>query len=152
MKLNCSFSSARRHGSARGAWGLILLMALGGCAPGKPEVTVEKTAATAAGRMTGSALTSSTVGGVGGAAGAGAAAATGAAAPFAVSITATTVWISTVWPSSTLISASTPAAGDGISASTLSVEISRTASSRFTSSPTCLSQRDTVPSTIDSPI
>ena len=50
MKLNCSFSSARRHGSARGAWGLILLMALGGCAPGKPEVAVEKTAATAAGR------------------------------------------------------------------------------------------------------
>ena len=83
-------------------------------------------------------------------------AATGAAAvsvaPFSVSIRATTVWTVTVFPSPTMISARTPADGDGISASTLSVEISKIGSSRFTSSPTFLSQRETVPSAIDSPI
>ena len=52
----------------------------------------------------------------------------------------------------TLISASTPAAGDGISASTLSVEISNSGSSRSTASPTFLIQRTIVPSAIDSPI
>src|SRR5690606_39043459 len=43
----------------------------------------------------------------------------------APSITATTVWTGTVSPSVTRISLMTPAAGDGISASTLSVEISK---------------------------
>ena len=47
----CSFSSARRHGRDRTVWGLILMMALGACAPGQPEVAVEKTAATSAGRQ-----------------------------------------------------------------------------------------------------
>jgi hypothetical protein len=47
---------------------------------------------------------------------------------------------------------STPAAGDGISASTLSVEISNSGSSRCTRSPTFFIQRVTVPSAIDSPI
>ena len=46
----------------------------------------------------------------------------------------------------------TPAEGDGISASTLSVEISSMGSSRATDSPTCLSHFETVPSAIDSPI
>ena len=50
------------------------------------------------------------------------------------------------------ISDSTPAAGDGISASTLSVEISKSGSSRSTLSPTFLIQRTMVPSAIDSPI
>jgi len=45
-------------------------------------------------------------------------------------MTATTVLIVTVAPSGTLISDSTPATGDGISASTLSVEISKIGSSR----------------------
>ena len=45
-----------------------------------------------------------------------------------------------------------PAAGDGISASTLSVEISNNGSSRSTVSPTFLIQRPIVPSAIDSPI
>src|SRR5690606_39095664 len=45
-----------------------------------------------------------------------------------------------------------PALGAGISASTLSVEISKIGSSRFTSSPTFLSQRERVPSAMDSPI
>ena len=58
----------------------------------------------------------------------------------------------TVSPSLTLISVSTPAAGDGISASTLSVEISNSGSSRSTASPTFLIQRTIVPSAIDSPI
>ena len=74
------------------------------------------------------------------------------AAVTSVSITAITVCTSTVSPSGTLISASTPPAGAGISASTLSVEISRIASSRLTSSPTCFSHFETVPSAIDSPI
>ncbi len=59
---------------------------------------------------------------------------------------------STVWPSFTTISASTPAAGEGISASTLSVEISMIGSSRSTRSPTFFRQTETVPSAIDSPI
>jgi hypothetical protein len=69
-----------------------------------------------------------------------------------VSSRATTVCTGTVCPSVTMISARIPADGDGISASTLSVEISKIGSSRFTSSPTCLSHRESVPSAIDSPI
>src|SRR6185312_17190884 len=59
-----------------------------------------------------------------------------AGTPAAVSKRATIVWIATVCPSCTRISASVPAAGDGISASTLSVEISKMGSSRLTASPT----------------
>src|SRR5579863_1998559 len=73
------------------------------------------------------------------------------AAP-AASITATTVWIGTVWPSFTLISFSTPAAGAGISASTLSVEISKSGSSRSTLSPGFFNHLVMVPSKILSPI
>src|SRR5438876_2613416 len=76
----------------------------------------------------------------------------GAAAPFSVSSIATSVWTGTVCPSCTLISANTPAAGAGISASTLSVEISNSGSSRLTGSPTFLSHLLKVPSAIDSPI
>src|SRR5213596_3222103 len=76
----------------------------------------------------------------------------GAAAPFSVSRIATSVWTGTVCPSCTLISANTPAAGAGISASTLSVEISNSGSSRLTGSPTFLSHLLKVPSAIDSPI
>jgi hypothetical protein len=52
----------------------------------------------------------------------------------------------------TLISVKTPAPGEGISASTLSVEISNSGSSRSTASPTFLIHRTIVPSAIDSPI
>src|SRR6185436_15378094 len=78
----------------------------------------------------------------------------GAAAGFASPplITATTVLTATVWPSATFISESTPEDGAGISASTLSVEISNSGSSRFTESPTCLSHLTIVPSAMDSPI
>ena len=55
-------------------------------------------------------------------------------------------------PSGTLISESTPATGEGISASTLSVEISKMGSSRWTVSPTFLSHLVMVPSVMDSPI
>jgi len=65
---------------------------------------------------------------------------------------ATTVLIGTVAPASTLISRNTPAAGAGISASTLSVEISKSGSSRCTVSPTFFIHLVMVPSAIDSPI
>src|SRR6267143_5256270 len=58
----------------------------------------------------------------------------------------------TVCPSPTLISFSTPAEGDGISASTLSVEISNSGSSRSTLSPGFLSHLVIVPSKMLSPI
>src|ERR1700680_896095 len=78
------------------------------------------------------------VGGAGAAAAGGAVAATcfaaagaGAEAPFPglSSILPTTVLMATVLPSSTNTSFSTPAAGEGISVSTLSVEISNSGSS-----------------------
>src|SRR5579863_1729163 len=65
---------------------------------------------------------------------------------------ATTVCIGTVLPSPTLISLSTPADGDGISASTLSVEISNSGSSRSTLSPGFFSHLVMVPSKMLSPI
>src|SRR5215475_3252781 len=86
---------------------------------------------------------------LGAAAGAGAGA---LAAEPAASITPTTVWIGTVCPSLTLISFSTPADGDGISASTLSVEISKSGSSRSTLSPGFFSHLVMVPSKMLSPI
>src|ERR1700721_2915679 len=58
----------------------------------------------------------------------------------------------TVCPSLTLISFRTPAAGDGISASTLSVEISKSGSSRSILSPGFFSHFVMVPSKILSPI
>src|ERR1700722_10546071 len=88
------------------------------------------------------------------AAGAGAEAAGAGAATAAPSdaITPTTVWIGTVCPSPTLISCRMPEAGDGISASTLSVEISNSGSSRSIFSPGFFSHLVTVPSKMLSPI
>ena len=65
---------------------------------------------------------------------------------------ARTVPTSTVSPSWTRISATTPSPGLGTSVSTLSVEISRSGSSRPIASPTCLSHLVTVPSETDTPI
>ena len=84
-----------------------------------------------------------------GSAGAGSAGAT--AAP-AGAMRARTVPTSTVSPSWTRISATTPSPGLGTSVSTLSVEISRSGSSRPIASPTCLSHLVTVPSETDTPI
>jgi hypothetical protein len=64
----------------------------------------------------------------------------------------TTVLIGTVAPGSTRISLRMPEAGAGISASTLSVEISKSGSSRWTRSPTFFIHLVIVPSAIDSPI
>src|SRR5580698_3773742 len=83
---------------------------------------------------------------------AGVTAGAGAAVEPDSAITPTTVLIWTVVPSGILISERTPAAGDGISASTLSVEISKSGSSRWTVSPGFLSHLVIVPSKIDSPI
>src|SRR6266481_5555709 len=83
---------------------------------------------------------------------AGACAGADAAAEPAPSITATMVWMGTVWPSAILISFRTPAEGEGISASTLSVEISKRGSSRSTLSPGFLSHLVMVPSKMLSPI
>ena len=85
-------------------------------------------------------------------AGACAAAGAEATADPAPSITATIVWMGTVCPSGTLISFSTPAEGEGISASTLSVEISNSGSSRSTLSPGFFSHLVMVPSKMLSPI
>src|SRR3990170_94538 len=83
--------------------------------------------------------------------GGGGAAAAMVASPSAA-MTPTTVLTGTVVPGVTRISLRTPAAGEGISASTLSVEISNSGSSRPTRSPTFFSHLVTVPSAIDSPI
>ena len=80
---------------------------------------------------------------------AGSGASTAAPSP---SISATTVFTATVSFSFTMILVRTPAAGEGISASTLSVEISKSGSSRSTRSPTFFIQRVTVPSAMLSPI
>src|SRR6185437_16285872 len=74
------------------------------------------------------------------------------AAPSPSEIVPTTVFTWTVVPSLTLISCNTPEAGAGISASTLSVEISNNGSSRWILSPGFLSHFVMVPSTMDSPI
>ena len=66
-------------------------------------------------------------------------------------MTASVAPTSTVSSSWTRICSSTPANGDGISVSTLSVEISSSGSSTSTVSPTFFSQRVTVPSVTDSP-
>src|SRR5688572_19735947 len=76
----------------------------------------------------------------------------GVGASPACPIVPTTLLTATVSPSLTVISVRTPAAGEGISASTLSVEISNSGSSRSTVSPTFFIQRTIVPSAIDSPI
>ena len=64
---------------------------------------------------------------------------------------ATTLSTGTVSPASARTSARTPPAGDGTSASTLSVETSNSGSSRSTRSPTRLFHRTIVPSAMDSP-
>ncbi len=83
--------------------------------------------------------------------GAGAAGAALAASP-SPAIVPTTVLTWTVVPACTLMSCKVPEAGAGISASTLSVEISNSGSSRWTFSPGCFSHLVMVPSKIDSPI
>ncbi len=75
----------------------------------------------------------------------------GAAASPGPTMTASGVPTATVSPAGTRISSKTPAAGDGTSVSTLSVETSRRISSSATESPACLAQRRMVPSVTVSP-
>src|ERR1039458_6708089 len=67
------------------------------------------------------------------------------------SMTATLDPVSTVSPSSARIGVKTPAAGEGISESTLSVDTSKSGSSRATTSPTFLNHWVMIPSVTDSP-
>ncbi len=105
--------------------------------------------ATWAGAGSGSGSGSAVAGAAAGAAGAAAA----GAAPASESepMRASTAPTSMVASSSARISSRVPATGEGISVSTLSVEISTSGSSTATVSPTFLSQRVTVPSVTDSP-
>ena len=66
-------------------------------------------------------------------------------------MTATMLSTGTVSPASARTSARTPPAGDGTSASTLSVDTSNSGSSLSTRSPTRLFHRTMVPSAMDSP-
>ena len=66
-------------------------------------------------------------------------------------ITASSSPTRATWSTATTIFCKIPAAGEGISVSTLSVETSSKGSSRFTWSPSALSQRVTVPSVTLSP-
>src|SRR5258705_5006420 len=120
------------------------------------SVELEEDAADAAGAAAGTAGAGGGAAGLAaagaGAALAGAGADADAAAEPAPSITATMVWMGTVWPSAILISFRTPAEGEGISASTLSVEISKRGSSRSTLSPGFLSHLVMVRSQMLSPI
>ena len=75
----------------------------------------------------------------------------GRASADASPITASWPPTSTVSSSPAVISRSVPATGEGISVSTLSVDTSSSGSSTSTWSPTCLSQRVTVPSVTLSP-
>src|SRR4051812_22044131 len=72
--------------------------------------------------------------------------------PVPSSMRATIVLMATVFPSSTRTSCRRPAPGEGISVSTLSVEISKSGSSRSTCSPGFFSHFVSVPSTMLSPI
>ncbi len=69
-----------------------------------------------------------------------------------VEISASRAPTATVSPSPAWIFTIRPAAGDGTSASTLSVEISTIVSSASTVSPSCLRHSSTVPSATESPI
>ena len=91
-------------------------------------------------------------GGSGSAAGASGSLTAAGVAPFSVAISASTAPTLTVSPSATWILTTVPVAGDGTSASTLSVEISTRVSSASIESPSCLCHSRTVPSVTDSPI
>ena len=106
------------------------------------EDATAATGATATGTETGATTTGTSTTG---------AAATGAGADAPSAITASSAPTATVESTATRIFCSTPATGDGISVSTLSVETSRSGSSTATISPSFFNQRVTVPSVTDSP-
>ncbi len=108
-------------------------------------------AGAAAGAASAAGAAGASAGGAGSAAGSASAAGAGAAAASPEPIRTRGAPTSAVSSSATRISSITPATGEGISVSTLSVETSSSGSSTSTRSPTCLSQRVTVPSVTLSP-
>ena len=108
-------------------------------------------AGAAAGAGAGAAAGAEVGAGAGAAATLGAATGAGALAPPS-SMRATIAFTATTLPSSTSTAERVPDAGEGISLSTLSVEISKSGSSRFTASPGFFNQRVSVASTMLSPI
>ena len=131
------------------SWGGVVKWGAAGGAVGAGGGVTTRAAGAGAGAAAAAGTGASATGA--GAATASAAGACAVASP-ASPIFATTVLIGTVVPSGTRISRRTPADGEGISASTLSVEISKSGSSRLTLSPIFFIQRVRVPSAIDSPI
>src|SRR5579884_1435140 len=123
--------------------------AAGGAAEGSGAVGAGVSAGDAA-SASASAVAGSGASSAAGAGGSGSAAGASAAAepPICPSFVPT----STVSPSWTRICVSVPEAGLGTSVSTLSVEISSSGSSASTCSPSCFSQRVSVPSETDTPI
>src|SRR5690606_23625998 len=105
----------------------------------------------AAGAAAGASGAASAAGASGAAAGSAAGAAGAAAEPDPSPTIASCAPTSIVSSSSAKIASRTPETGDGISVSTLSVETSSSGSSTSTVSPTCFSQRVTVPSVTLSP-
>ncbi|ERN45266.1 ABC transporter ATPase [Prescottella equi NBRC 101255 = C 7] len=120
-----------------------------GAAAGSAAGAGADSAAGAGVSSAGAGVSSAAGAGVASAAGAGVASAAGASP--ASPITASSPPMSTTSSSCATIFVRTPAAGDGISVSTLSVETSSNGSSTSTVSPSCLSHRVTVPSVTDSP-
>ena len=119
-------------------------------------VPLEDATAAATTGATGATGATGTGGGVTTAAGAAGAATTGAAAGVEVAaapsaIIASSAPTATVESTATTIFCRTPATGEGISVSTLSVETSSNGSSTATTSPSFFNQRVTVPSVTDSP-
>ena len=129
---SCS-AGAAVAAAAAGAW------AAGGAACGVGTGSAVETAGTSAAGS--SAESAASAAGVAG----------DAAAPSPESISASSVPTATVSPSGTRIFVTVPATGEGTSVSTLSVEISKSGSSRSIVSPSCLSHFRMVPSMIVSP-
>src|ERR1700761_9423666 len=112
--------------------------------------TLASVAATPSASVAAPATSSSGVAG-GDSADTGVASVTSTAPPLA-EISASTAPTATVSPSAAWILTIVPEAGEGTSASTLSVEISTSVSSAATLSPSCLCHSSTVPSATESPI
>ncbi len=156
----CSEARRRTTGESTPRRGTPGLASGRGCGPGAAadgSEAEEETGTGSAGATTGSAgATTGSAGASSGSAGAssgsaGTCSGAGVGTSSAAAITASGVPTVTVSPSATRISCTTPAAGDGTSASTLSVEISRSTSSASMESPGCLAHLRMVPSVMVSP-
>ncbi len=147
----CSRAMLRTNGDER-TFDFSSVSVAGGAGGTAGATGVAATGAATGGAAPGAAGVAAGAGaGAGSGAGAAAVGADAAAAP-ASPIRATTALTATVSPSWCRISVITPAAGEGTSVSTLSVETSRSGSSRPIVSPTFFNHLTIVPSAMDSPI